>query len=612
MTKQRDPIQGEFFNTDSITTTADEVVREAVQNSLDAIADGTVRVRLYVSGDAGALPPPEAERYFAGLWEHAQACGADEHLKDQSCRFVVVEDFGTTGLTGDETAYEEPSPDGHNDFFYFFRAEGKSGKSGADRGRWGVGKYVFPKASKVNSFFAMTMRANGSGFPGPLVMGQAVMKNHKAEGKNWEPDGWWAVIDEEEVPVPARDAEVIKDFRDTWEVQRIDEPGLTVVIPYVDDDLNEAQLRRSVIRDYFIAILAKTLTVDIVASGNESCQINADTLDEVIETLEPAERNEVRRNADLTRWAFNASPADVVMTQTPTGPPSWQTELITDHARQQIRTALDAGQSVVVRVPVNIVTTPEGASSASSFDVLLRPEATHRGTPLFVREGIIVSEVRSRMLPGVRAIVLIQPGAMADLLGDAEGPAHTNWSEKTGGFKGKYKYGGTWLTFIRQAPGRILDIVRGSDDEEDLTLGAEFFSVPSDTDEKNATGGPEVGGDTTQPPSPPSPGSPQRIRITKRQGGGFTVRLTDAGADITRVEVLAAYDRSRGNPFAKWSRDDFDISDLDVQVVGGTVIEQEDNHLVAGVTDPGQFALRVDGFDVNRDVRVMAREGTEA
>ena len=36
MAKHRDPIQGEFFSTESISSVADSVVRESIQNSMDA------------------------------------------------------------------------------------------------------------------------------------------------------------------------------------------------------------------------------------------------------------------------------------------------------------------------------------------------------------------------------------------------------------------------------------------------------------------------------------------------------------------------------------------------------------------------------------------------
>ena len=36
MHKDRDPVLGEFFTTDSIKTIADSIVRESIQNSIDA------------------------------------------------------------------------------------------------------------------------------------------------------------------------------------------------------------------------------------------------------------------------------------------------------------------------------------------------------------------------------------------------------------------------------------------------------------------------------------------------------------------------------------------------------------------------------------------------
>jgi hypothetical protein len=461
----------------------------------------------------------------------------------------------------------------------------------------------------------MTVRATGPGSPEPLVMGQAVMKNHKLDGKIWEPDGWWAVNGADGVPVPSKDPAVIQDFRKAWVVERVNEPGLTVVVPYVNPELDADQLRRSVVRDYFVAILSGTLTVDIATYGDPDLEVTKDTLDEVIEKLpKAAERDEVRKNADLVRWAFGLSSADVIEIQAPEGPPSWQQPgLIPDDVRRKIRVAIDADQSVRIRVPVKVLRKGGGAGTDSSFDVLLRPETKHRSRPLFVREGIIVSEVRSRALPGVRAVVLVQPGAVADFLGDAEGPAHTNWSEKTERLKQDYKYGATLLSFVRQAPGRILDLVRGADDEEDRALGAQFFSVASDSEENDdtgeldGTGGRDKGGGTTPPESPN--GNPQRIRVAKSQGG-FTVRLTDAGTGLTSVDVLMAYDRSRGNAFAKWSREDFEVNDLNVEITGGTVVQGSENHIVTEVDDAADFALKVEGFDINRDVRVRVRGRT--
>src|SRR4051812_763314 len=137
---------------------------------------------------------------------------------------------------------------------------------------------------------------------------------------------------------------------------------------------------------------------------------------------------------------------------------------------------------------------------------------------------------------------------MADLLGDAEGPAHTNWSEKTDRFKGQYRYGPGWIGFVRQAPSRIVEIVRGADDEEDKTLAADFFYVPTEA-EGPEDAEPEPQSDTEEEPPPGPPeipaGSPTKLRIIKdASAGGFSVRTTAAGTDVVGVALQVAYDRS--------------------------------------------------------------------
>ena len=63
--KTREPIQGEFFSTDAIRNHADALVRESIQNSLDAAikgADGkpadTIRVRLLIAQGPHPSPRP--------------------------------------------------------------------------------------------------------------------------------------------------------------------------------------------------------------------------------------------------------------------------------------------------------------------------------------------------------------------------------------------------------------------------------------------------------------------------------------------------------------------------------------------------------------------------
>src|SRR5439155_24330506 len=115
----------------------------------------------------------------------------------ESFRYLVFEDFGTSGLTGDPAQWW---PDEHgepNPFFNYFRAEGISDKHDGARGRHGVGRLVFMFASRVRSIFGLTRRKNGAGSE-ELLMGTTVLRNHWFGQKPYLPDGWFGVRDDED------------------------------------------------------------------------------------------------------------------------------------------------------------------------------------------------------------------------------------------------------------------------------------------------------------------------------------------------------------------------------------------------------------------------------
>jgi hypothetical protein len=96
----------------------------------------------------------------------------DFGVPQMPCRFLVVEDFGTTGLEGDTLLFRDPAPtDSSPQYFYWFwRNIGRSGKTGDELGRWGLGKTVFRAASRVGCMFGLTIRKSDQR---TILMGQA-------------------------------------------------------------------------------------------------------------------------------------------------------------------------------------------------------------------------------------------------------------------------------------------------------------------------------------------------------------------------------------------------------------------------------------------------------
>ncbi len=96
------PISGEFFSTESVGNVMEAVVREGIQNTLDArrkCADGSrepARVRVFVSGLEGALQGPRARHWFESLWPHVTAPNNGLRSRPSlsaGCPFLVFEDF---------------------------------------------------------------------------------------------------------------------------------------------------------------------------------------------------------------------------------------------------------------------------------------------------------------------------------------------------------------------------------------------------------------------------------------------------------------------------------------------------------------------------------------
>ncbi|MDG2130129.1 MAG: hypothetical protein P8K08_19175 [Fuerstiella sp.] len=75
-------------------------------------------------------------------------------------------------------------------FTIFFSAEGQSDKSETDRGRWEMGKFVFPRSSRIRSFFAVTVRHDDNQ---RLLVGQSILRSHSLRGNSYTPDGWFGL-----------------------------------------------------------------------------------------------------------------------------------------------------------------------------------------------------------------------------------------------------------------------------------------------------------------------------------------------------------------------------------------------------------------------------------
>jgi hypothetical protein len=617
-----DPVQEEFFTTDSVGGLSEALVREAIQNSIDARADksvGTVRVRFDFGGRKG-LSREESESYFCGLASHLRAEGnglRDVPRMGASVPFVVIEDFGTTGLCGKVDEHDVDEGDGQcHDFYWFWRNVGRSGKSKEDLGRWGLGKAVFPALSQVNTFFGLSVSADDKA---ASLMGQCTLKIHRdgQDSDRCSPYGYNGVFDpgvgDGYFPFPIQDTAIIERFCRVHRLQRGATPGFSVVIPFPDAQLNARETLQAIVKQWFYPIVTGRLEVT-VAGSDINATLNASTVDEIIGTMDPKVDAQSGSLLGLLRFAKAAivvpDEAKVPLSPRSMGAPYWSEVSVDDTKKKQLQADFERGKMLAFRVTIRAQ--EQGAKTVTSFfDVYMeRDDRLQRCEDYFVRAGITISSVHSRVSRGVRALVVIDDAPLRKLLGDAENPAHTEWQRDSRKFKGKYEYGASILDFVKSSVREVVSLLTPIPTELHRSLLDDVFYVDElpDEDEPPDDGKREPDG-TGPPPPPPPPPEPKPYALVQTPSG-FKVRANPGhGATPRLLRILTAYRVRRGNPFTRYNELDFDLANppIEVQANQAEIRTRSRNELKLKITGD-DFCVTVTGFDPLRDLRVSVTD----
>lgn len=591
---ERDITSREQFDTDETRIQA-TLIRESHQNSLDARPKGStdpVRTRIRF------FDPSNDEDYFEtlfkGLDSHLSASGVDASSVDfRKPRFLLIEDFGTTGLTG---AWDKKDKLAFSDFW---RREGKSHKGGTSNGRWGLGKLVFSSASQIRTFFGLTIRADDPG--NELLMGEAVLATHEIGAETFTPYGFYANVGPQGIQVPELQGIVLKKFKEAVGVQRNDEAGFSVIIPYPLKELNTTSLIQGVIGNYFYPILTGELEVEI-----QDELISASTFDAV--AVKYAAGNLL--NSDLIAFIRNIHSARDQKPAVTLGS-GWA---------QGIEAALDAKtledlrkqfaeeeKFIHVRAPI-VLKPKEGGPETTYFDLFLQkaPESVV-GTSLFIRSAITVPQ-ESKGFPATDtfAALLARDRPIATFLGDAENPAHTQWSLTAEKLRDRWKAGPTRLGEVRKSLRELYKALAQLEERKEPDALIDFFSIADTAPGKKAA--PKI---VVKVPIPTITPQEKTYRIARRTGG-FAVR-PGKGLSQTMLpmslRVQTAYDVFKGNPLKRYDPLDFQLNSSQIKVVseGANCTFPAPNRIDIEVTDTN-FSVQVDGFDENRDLFIDARK----
>lgn len=621
--RDRNPIQNEFFASEQVGSLVSALIREGTQNSGDA-RSGTldqaepVRIRIYVSGDEAALSAERAARWGEGLWDHVSA--ADSGLRhpptpDDPCRFIVFEDFGTTGLTGD-TASDDASKE---PFYCFFRAENTSSKDADTGGSWGVGKTAFPRASAANAFFAMSRREDDDR---TVLMGSLTLRTRKVDGVKYTPDSWFGEPEECEdeggTIQPIEDAAVTQAFASDFHITRADEAGTSIVVPWCHESLTRRAVAEAVIESNFIPIITGAIEVKIASgSGADDLTLNAETIEDVLNRLELENMDDLLAGVRLAQWARTEGQVErVAAVHNQTSPSvKWEQYSLAEGDQEKLRNRFDAGRPIAIRVPVPMSRFDRDTPRTSHLDVFVQHmESGSTVRPVFVRGSVVVPDHKIKRVTGAVAIIRASDDELGNLLRSAEDPGHKEWSTETNNFaevKETFKYAKSYLALARQAAFRAARLLQDVEAEEDFDLLSDVFSLPKETEDPNRPGG--GGGKKRKKKKKPVvtvERAPQIISVT-RAAGGFTVTPASADAPTpAKIRIRAAYDVRSKNPFKQWDIEDFEFGKNPVLIEaqkGVKITLIEGNRLVADVSDK-DFRISVKGFDTERgDLIIDAR-----
>ena len=586
----REPIAGAFFAAEAVSKPGEALVREGIQNSLDAALPGSekIQVRISLLSQNSAPCRQAAGAYFAGARVHHEA--DDNGLRvedlpeaDAPLTLLVFEDFGTGGLQGDPTTPFPAKERGKNNFFHFFRAEGLSDKEPGERGSWGLGKDTFFRASKINTVFGLTIRNDDKR---QLLMGKTVLKSHYV-GDVYYQDGYFGVADDGQTLVfPSESRTDTERFKRVFRLWRGDDPGLSIIVPWFDHEITEQALLQSVLKNYAYAILAEDLDVIVETAGIETL-LEKDSV--VAEAQKFSEEPGIVPAIELSKWAVSGVASENRITLEMTNPArawSWDKSLFTDEALKELGEKINANAYIAIRVPVTVRKRGR-APTASHFDVYLVNEGSNqRIRPVFIRESIVVSDVRAPLsAPGVRAMVIVDDAPLAEFLRQAENPSHTVWQGQQ--VKRDYTSGVGDLRFVLESVKKICDIVAAQDKEEDKNLLADIFPIF---------------GRDREPPTP----QPRYFTINQI-AGGFSVTPGDEPVPVsTQAEILVAYDVRRGGAMTQYRPTDFQLQQPPIRYLceGAEIVEISDSRMVIRVVDPAKLRVAVTGFDVNRQILV--------
>ncbi|MVW88850.1 hypothetical protein [Pseudomonas sp. PB101] len=599
---------------DEERTSVEILVRETLQNPLDArSSESVVRVE-YKLVTVDLATTKFARSIFSDDWiKHFRAGELIESdALPAEMRFLVIEDFGTTGLEG---CYTDSSCEGSTENWnaFWFR-EGEGAKTTKSNGGAGQGKITLYLASKLRSVFALTKRKSDGV---DLLFGCCRFKrNYKLpdDNRRWAKEArWGAISNPNELAVPVDRTQMLDGIKAELGLARGAEAGTTFIVPMPAEDITEKALRNAVVNEFFFAINRGRLVVKV---GNVT--LDTSSIAGVADDM-----GGDCRLIKGYREFLALTARDVNVAATATAKDSWSREAkLTVSAFEEaeltsLKEKFGTSEMVSVDFLIPVKKKQPKETSTAKFRVFLQQdENAEQSQELFVRQDLgIDGEKRlkaARTIVPVMALTFIQDPKLSDLLVAAEEPTHRNWNARRPKVVAQYFSPNDALNAVRNAALRLVQLI-SPEGKKDETALAVYFADPASEPAKRLGGGgvtPETPKGEQQPPKEiPKPKS--KPVVLKILDDGFEVRAKAAEGITFPIDckITLAYATVVGDAFKLWDAADFWIGDDSLYPREHSGISEPATALntMSFRLDDENSWLAVDGFDLNRQLEIRVK-----
>ncbi len=561
---ERDSSSDKFFKE---STESDSLIREFIQNSLDARANNKP-VKVIIR--KRTLGQNFFHSFLSSLKPHLKAVGVS--VPDGKINVIVLEDFNTKGLEGKN----------QQDFFYKDNITSKTEGGGSH----GIGKAVFHSSSSIKSFFGYSVFENNKS----VCVGRSVLKSHRLNNSfdTFRPDGRLEINTKEHT-----------NFITELFMRKQNEKGLSVAIPYCDIELND--IKNSCLRQFYKPIMNKELEVIV----NDE-KINYDVLFDYIgkETEKPLEAK------IKLIWEYKTAKSKTYKISEK----NWKQSRFPQLKEEELK-AQDQIFLIKCEIEIPFKKLPQTKKYGSV--ILLIKKSVEDSQDQIIdcwRDNLLITKALGyeKKEREYSVILLIDNNPLSELLRKLEDPGHTKWQtgQMKEDIKAEYKNIQSLVKFIKKLPLEIIRQIKHQPIEQDSKFFADYFPESSYEEKKDITA--EVNGESnvrggTNDIADMEPSFQDFNYKKHKKGDGFRLTLKNKTDYPDKVIVKTAYGTNIGNAFKNYDERDFEFGkDIKITANNGEQISSKKNSAQYSINN-GKFSLAFSGFDPDKELRIEVK-----